>query len=54
MFPTPLLETYHPVGFHFNHNLANPILLIRSSKRSLAVDLGVLCSGWSENQVHLY
>uniref|UniRef100_A0A0E9PQA7 Uncharacterized protein n=1 Tax=Anguilla anguilla TaxID=7936 RepID=A0A0E9PQA7_ANGAN len=32
------LEIYHPVGFHFNLNLAHLTLLISSSTTSLAVE----------------
>ena len=44
--PTLLLEVYHPVGPHFNPNLAHLILLISSSMSSLAVEWGVLCLSW--------
>uniref|UniRef100_A0A0E9UXY9 Uncharacterized protein n=1 Tax=Anguilla anguilla TaxID=7936 RepID=A0A0E9UXY9_ANGAN len=35
---TLFLEICHPVGFHFNPNLAHLILLISSPMRSLAVE----------------
>ena len=50
--PTRFLEIHNLVDFHFESNLAQPILLISNSTSSRTVEWGAPCYGCRENQQH--